>query len=95
MVAFIRQHGAEEVARIEKSAGDEFTIQKNNYVEEEKKKISDNYKKDLAAKEVQLKIIQSKKQNAMRIERMTKVNSITDKLREDLKAHIRKQISED
>jgi vacuolar-type H+-ATPase subunit E/Vma4 len=29
MVAFIKQHGIEEVQRINKAAGDEFTIQKN------------------------------------------------------------------
>ena len=31
----------------------------------------------------------------MRIERMTKVNNITDKLRVDLKTKIRKQINDD
>ena len=40
MVAFIEQHGREEVERIKKSMGDEFTIEKNAYVDEEKNKIS-------------------------------------------------------
>ena len=60
MVAFIRQHGDEEVLRIEKSAGDEFTIQKNSYVDEEKKKITENYKTMLANDEVKMKIDKSK-----------------------------------
>ena len=56
MVQFIRQHGIEEVARIEKAMGDEFTIQKNQYVEEEKKKIMENFKNELANQEVRFKI---------------------------------------
>ena len=31
MVAFIEQHGREEVERIKKSMGDEFTIEKNDF----------------------------------------------------------------
>lgn len=34
MVQFIKQHGEEEVARIEKSTKDEFTIEKNQYLDE-------------------------------------------------------------
>lgn len=43
MIAFIKAHGKETVEKIEKSMGDEFTIQKNQYVDEEKKKITENY----------------------------------------------------
>jgi vacuolar-type H+-ATPase subunit E/Vma4 len=43
MVAFIEQHGREEVERIKKSMGDEFTIEKNAYVDEEKNKIAQSY----------------------------------------------------
>ena len=93
MVAFIRQHGKEEVARIEKSAGDEFTIQKNGYVDEEKKKITENYKSELANQEVRLKIEKSKQQNTMRIERMAAVNKITEKLKGDLKKSIREEMN--
>ncbi len=64
MIAFINQHGEETVAKIKKQMGDEFTIQKNSYVEEEKKKITENYKNELANKEVALKIERSKEQNA-------------------------------
>jgi hypothetical protein len=60
MVAFIEQHGNEEVARIQKAMGDEFTIQKNQYVEEEKMKISENYKNELSNNIVRLKIEKSK-----------------------------------
>ena len=86
MVAFIKQHGIEEVSRIEKSMGDEFTIQKNQYVEEEKKKITENYKNELANQEVRLKIEKSKLQNAARIERMRKVNEYVETLKKETKA---------
>jgi len=60
MIAFIKQHGEEEVASINASADNEFTIQKNAYVAEEKVKIIENYKNELANQEVRLKIEKSK-----------------------------------
>jgi|DEB0MinimDraft_12_1074336.scaffolds.fasta_scaffold76362_1 vacuolar-type H+-ATPase subunit E/Vma4 len=74
MVNFIKQHGIEEVDRINKSSKDEYTKQMSEYVEAEKDKITQNYKNDLANKEVQLKIEKSKQQNSQRIEKMRKVN---------------------
>ena len=61
MVAFIVQHGKEEVASITKSMQDEFTIEKNSYLDEEKNKITENFKNELANAEVRLKIERSKK----------------------------------
>jgi hypothetical protein len=40
--------------------GDEFTIQKNQYVDDEKKKITENYINERANQEVRLKIEKSK-----------------------------------
>ena len=94
MVAFIIQHGKEEVARIEKSMGDEFTIQKNQYIEEEKKKITENFKNELANQEVRLKIEKSKEQNMQRITKMRKVNEIVEQLRKDMKTEIRSKIED-
>ena len=95
MVAFIKQHGIEEIARIEKATGDEFTISKNSYVDEEKKKLHENYKNMLANKEVEIKIEKSKQQNAQRIDRMKKVNEILEALRTDLKKQTRAQMKGD
>ena len=95
MVAFIKQHGKEEVDRIEKSMGDEFTIQKNQYVEEEKKKITENFKNELANQEVRLKIEKSKLQNTARIERMRKVNEYVDNLKQETKKALREKLNED
>jgi len=36
--------------------GDEFTIEKNNYVDEEKKRITENFKAELDNEEIKLKI---------------------------------------
>jgi hypothetical protein len=60
MVSFIKQHGVEEVQKINKEKEDEFTIQKNTYIEDEKKKIAENFKNELANNEVRLKIEKSK-----------------------------------
>ena len=67
---------------------DEFTIQKNNYVEEEKKKITENYKNELANQEVRMKIEQSKEQNAQRIERMRLVNQHVEDLRKETRTQV-------
>lgn len=95
MVAFIQQHGKEEVARIQKSMGDEFTIQKNNYVEEEKKKITENYKNELANQEVRLKIEKSKQQNLERIAKMKKVNEYIESLKKTTRDQIREKMKND
>lgn len=95
MVAFIKQHGIEEVQRIEKAAGDEFTIQKNQYVDEEKKKISEDFKNKLANEEVRLKIEKSKQQNTARIDRMRKVNEYVETLRTNMKKQVREKLAND
>ena len=95
MVAFIRQHGEEEVAAINASADNEFIVQKNNYVSEEKIKISENFKNELDNQEVRLKIEKSKQQNAARIEKMRKVNEIVENLRTELKSKVRQEMKKD
>lgn len=92
MVAFIEQHGKEEVDRIMKSMGDEFTIEKNAYVDDEKNKIAQSFKNELENQEVRMKIEKSKEQNHLRIERMKKVNEYVELLRKETKAKIRSQM---
>lgn len=95
MIAFIEQHGSEEVQSINDSADNEFTIQKNNFVAEEKIKIHDNYKNLLANEEVKMKIEKSKQQNSARIERMRKVNEIVEDLKKELRNKMRKDMKAD
>ena len=92
MIAFIRQHGEEEVTAIKQASDAEFIVQKNNYITEEKLKITENFKTELENQEVRLKIEKSKQQNAARIERMRKVNEIVEKLKSELKAKVRKDM---
>lgn len=56
MISFIKSHGEERVATINKQAEDEFTIQKENYIAEQKDDILLNYKNKLAGDEIKLKI---------------------------------------
>jgi vacuolar-type H+-ATPase subunit E/Vma4 len=95
MIAFIRQHGNEEVTSIKQSSDAEFIIQKNNYITEEKLKITENFKTELENQEVRLKIEKSKSQNAARIERMRKVNEIVENLKTDLKGKLMKEMAAD
>jgi hypothetical protein len=56
MINFIRQHGAERVAGIERQAQDEFTIQKEKFIADEKENLIQYYKNKLAQDEIKLKI---------------------------------------
>jgi len=56
MIDFIKQHGRERVENIDRQALDEFTIQKEKYIAEEKENIIQLYKNKLAADEIKLKI---------------------------------------
>ncbi len=80
MVSFIRSHGEERVATIEKQTEEEFTIQKENYISEEKDKIAADFKDKLKRDEINLKIEKSKRENAQRIENMRKTNELIQKL---------------
>lgn len=95
MIAFIKQHGEEEVNAIKQASDAEFIVQKNNYITEEKLKITENFKTELENQEVRLKIEKSKQQNAARIERMRKVNEIVEKLRGDLRKKVRGEMAKD
>ena len=80
MVDFIRTHGEERVATIKKQTEEEFTIQKEAYIAEEKDKVIADYKEKLRKDEINLKIEKSKKENAQRIENMRKTNELIQKL---------------
>lgn len=47
MVQFIRSHGDERVSTITKQAEDEFTVQKENYIAEEKERCVTDYRNKL------------------------------------------------
>ena len=85
MVAFIRSHGDERVAAINKQADDEFTIQKEKYIAEEKERLTQDYKNRLQQDEIKLRIQKSAEQNASRIQKMKTVNTLVEKLYKEAK----------
>ena len=56
MIAFIKSHGEERVAAINKQAEDEFTIQKEKYIAEEKERLTNEYRNKLQQDEIRLRI---------------------------------------
>lgn len=56
MIQFIRSHGDERVTSITKSAEDEFTVQKENYIAEEKERLVQDYRTRLQQDEIKLRI---------------------------------------
>jgi len=60
MMKHIKQTGMDEVAKINHQQNEEFESQRKNYLEEEKAKIEENSKNELANEEVRLKIEKSK-----------------------------------
>jgi V-type H+-transporting ATPase subunit E len=85
MIAFIRSHGDERVAAINKQAEDEFTIQKEKYIAEEKERLTQDYKNKLQQDEIKLRIQKSAEQNAIRIQKMRTVNQLVEKLYKEAK----------
>lgn len=88
MVQFIRTHGDERVATINKQADDEFTVQKESYIAEEKERITADMRDKLRKDEISLKIERSKKENVERIERMRIVNQLIIQLFKDARVSI-------
>ena len=85
MIQFIRSHGDERVATIDKQASDEFTIQKEKFIADEKENMIQFYKNKLAQDEIKLRIQKSAEQNAARIQKMKTVNQLVEKLYKEAK----------
>jgi hypothetical protein len=56
MIMFIKSHGDERVSTIDRQADDEFTIQKEKYIADEKENLIQFYKNKLAQDEIKLRI---------------------------------------
>jgi V-type H+-transporting ATPase subunit E len=88
MVQFIRTHGNERVHTINKQASDEFTVQKEQYIAEEKERITSEIRERLRKDEINLKIERSKQENVLRIEKMRTINELILKLFKDTRFRI-------
>ena len=60
----------------------DFTVQKEKMIEAEKKRLYDQFNKDLNIAEINLKIEKSAQQNQIRITKMAKTNEMVESLRE-------------
>lgn len=67
MIKFITAHGNERVEEINRQALNDFTVGKEKTIEAEKKRLVEQFEKDLANAEVNFKIEKSAMQNQQRI----------------------------
>lgn len=70
---------------IKKQTEQQFTIDKEKYIADEKEAVTQMYKNKLAADEIKLKIQKSAEQNAQRIQKMKTVNQLVEKLYKEAK----------
>ena len=59
MIAFIQAHGKERVSDINMQMENDFTVQKEKMIEAEKKRLYEQFNKDLNIAEINLKIEKS------------------------------------
>ena len=86
MIKFIKAHGDERVAEIRRQANNDFTVGKEKTIEAEKKRLVEQYQKDLANAEVNFKIEKSALQNQQRIDKMRRINELVEGLQHDAKS---------
>ena len=80
MLEFIRQHGNERVAEIKRQTQEDFVVQKEQLIQKEKQRLTNQFNKDLSIAEINLKIEKSAEQNKERIERMKAINELVEGL---------------
>jgi hypothetical protein len=95
MINFIQQHGKERVAEIRDQANSDFTVVKEKTIEAEKKRLMDQYEKDVNIAEVNLKIARSAEMNRARILKMRKTNEIVESLLRASKLKMAEQLEAD
>jgi V-type H+-transporting ATPase subunit E len=95
MIKFIKAHGDERVAEIRRQANNDFTVGKEKTIEAEKKRLVEQYQKDLANAEVNFKIEKSALQNQQRIDKMRRINELVEGLQYDAKIKMHDKMSKD
>jgi V-type H+-transporting ATPase subunit E len=95
MIKFIQAHGDERVNEIKRQAANDFTVGKEKTIEAEKKRLSEQFAKDLASAEVNFKIEKSAQQNQQRIQRMRMINELVEGLQNDAKIKMHEKMTKD
>ena len=71
----------------------DFTVQKEKMIEAEKKRLYEQFNKDLNIAEINLKIERSAAQNKVRIDRMQKTNEMVESLKGEAKKAMQEKMS--
>lgn len=95
MINFIQQHGKERVQEIEEQGHMDFTVIKEKTIEAEKKRLTEQFEKDLNIAEVNLKIERSAEANKTRIAKMRTTNELVEGLLMESKKKMADQLSND
>jgi len=95
MIKFIQAHGDERVTDIRRQAANDFTVGKEKTIEAEKKRLSEQFQKDLAAAEIQFKIEKSAQQNQQRIDKMRRINELVEGLQHEAKLKMHAKMTTD
>jgi len=85
MIKFIEAHGKERVSDINMQMENDFTVQKEKMIDAEKKRLYEQFNKDLNIAEINLKIEKSAQANKVRIDKMSQTNILVESLREKTK----------
>ena len=88
LVKFIAQQGNDKAVALSKQAEEEYLKEKRQYIETEKDRIVNDFKNKIAQDEVKHKIQISAEDNKVRIERMSTVNGLIQKLYKEAKVKI-------
>ena len=95
MINFIQQHGRERVDEINAQAEMDFTVLKEKTIEQEKKRLSEQFTKDINIAEVNLKIERSAELNKTRISKMRRTNELVESLQFAAKKQLAEKIADD
>ena len=95
MLKFIAQQGNEKAVALNKQAEEEVSKERKQYIEGEKARIVNDFKTKLDQDEVKYKIQISAEDNKVRIERMSTVNGLIQKLYKEAKIKIVSEQSKD
>jgi vacuolar-type H+-ATPase subunit E/Vma4 len=95
MLKFISQQGNDKATSISKQGEEEVVREKAQFIAAEKERIVNDYQTKLAQDKVKLKIQLSAEDNKVRIERMSTVNALIQKLNKEAKIKIVAEQSKD
>ena len=95
MIKFIEAHGKERVSDINMQMENDFTVQKEKMIDAEKKRLYEQFNKDLNIAEINLKIEKSAQANKVRIDKMTQTNVLVESLREKTKQSLQDKMTSD